>query len=371
MANISRLKSAEISNGNYVNADDVEAELDQLVTEHNSKETRIVALESGNTSISGNKTFTGTTTLSGDVNVGGSATLAVANKLNIARSGDPGTLADGDLWYETGSDLLKVRTNGATVSLNAAGAPKYVYGPAPQYNAAPSIILPAGLGVIDDTNTVSYAAATNLTVSLATSGANGLDTGTEASNTWYYVWLIRNTSGTVAGLFSTSSTSPTMPSGYTQKARLPFAVRNDGSSNIIPFVVESGWPDQTIVRYITSPTYIASGTVLTLGTNNVINAGTTGGTGVSLASFCPPISRTAICAIACGGGSNGHFRIREGGTTVYPYAFGTQHGSSSATILETEERTFRISSTQTIDWTRDLGTGTFFLDVQGFVVTEL
>lgn len=53
-----------------------------------------------------------------------------------------------------------------------------------------------------------------------TAGTNqgGLDTGTAASNTWYYIWAIRKDSdATVDYLISTSSSSPTMPSGYTYK----------------------------------------------------------------------------------------------------------------------------------------------------------
>jgi len=74
-----------------------------------------------------------------------------------------------------------------------------------------------------------------ITVDITASGANGLDTGSEAANTWYYIYLIFNpTTGTTAGLFSTSSSSPTMPSGYTKK-RLVGAVRNDGSSDFYSF----------------------------------------------------------------------------------------------------------------------------------------
>ena len=60
---------------------------------------------------------------------------------------------------------------------------------------------------------------------------NGLDAGTEAASTWYYVWLIWN--GTLLrGLLSTSATAPTMPSGYTWKALIG-VLRNDGSSNLV------------------------------------------------------------------------------------------------------------------------------------------
>jgi hypothetical protein len=58
----------------------------------------------------------------------------------------------------------------------------------------------------------------SLTVNTTTSGANGLDTGTIANDTWYAVWVIYNGT-TVSGLLSLSGTSPTLPSGYTYKAR--------------------------------------------------------------------------------------------------------------------------------------------------------
>jgi hypothetical protein len=73
------------------------------------------------------------------------------------------------------------------------------------------------------------------TVAITTAGAGGLDTGTEAASTWYYLWLIYNP-GTVdvAGLISASSSSPTLPSGYTYRA-LVGVVGNNASSNFIEF----------------------------------------------------------------------------------------------------------------------------------------
>lgn len=68
--------------------------------------------------------------------------------------------------------------------------------------------------------TGSYTASTvSATVQTSVSGAGGLDTGTIANNTWYSVWIIYNGS-TVSGLLSTSATTPTLPSGYTYKARV-------------------------------------------------------------------------------------------------------------------------------------------------------
>lgn len=81
----------------------------------------------------------------------------------------------------------------------------------------------------------------NLTVDITASGANGLDTGSEASSTWYSIWAIYNpTTSTIAGLLSTSATSPTMPSGYTKKRRVGW-VRNNASSNFLKFYQMGDW----------------------------------------------------------------------------------------------------------------------------------
>ncbi len=68
--------------------------------------------------------------------------------------------------------------------------------------------------------------------SVSISGLGGLDSGTSASNTWYYVWIISN-GVAVYPLVSLSSTAPTMPAGYTYKARVG-AVRTDSTANKYP-----------------------------------------------------------------------------------------------------------------------------------------
>lgn len=58
------------------------------------------------------------------------------------------------------------------------------------------------------------------TINLAVNGANGLDTGAVAANTWYYLYAIGQGTTTNVCLASTSATAPTMPGVYTYKARL-------------------------------------------------------------------------------------------------------------------------------------------------------
>lgn len=132
---------------------------------------------------------------------------------------------------------------------------------------------------------VYLASGVNVTVNIATSGANGLDTGAEASGTWYYVWLIYNGT-TVAGLLSTSASAPTLPSGYTYRA-LVGAIRNDGSSNFIRF-----W------QY---------GRRIAIATQNIYNnlAGVTSYTSQAISAAVPAIARfvsgSCGCSVSTGG----------------------------------------------------------------------
>jgi hypothetical protein len=70
------------------------------------------------------------------------------------------------------------------------------------------------------------------TINTATTGVDALDTGAIAASTWYYIWIISD-GNNVRALASLSSTAPTMPSGYTFKARVG-SFRTDGTANKYP-----------------------------------------------------------------------------------------------------------------------------------------
>ncbi|WP_368640575.1 hypothetical protein ABRZ04_05180 [Castellaniella ginsengisoli] len=74
--------------------------------------------------------------------------------------------------------------------------------------------------------------AVGLDIDSATVGANGLDTGALAASTWYSVWVIWDGTAT-AGLLSLSETTPTLPAGYTHKARVGW-IRTDATANKHP-----------------------------------------------------------------------------------------------------------------------------------------
>jgi hypothetical protein len=70
------------------------------------------------------------------------------------------------------------------------------------------------------------------TVDMSTTGAGALDAGTIANSTWYYIYRIAKSSdATTSVLASTSSSAPTMPSGYDKK-RLIGHVLTDGSAQL-------------------------------------------------------------------------------------------------------------------------------------------
>lgn len=91
------------------------------------------------------------------------------------------------------------------------------------------------LVVADSSATTYLLSSVNVTGTITTAGANGLDTGAEGSSRWYFLYVIYNDATTTkAALLSESATSPTLPSGYDHYA-LVSAVYNDGSSNFINF----------------------------------------------------------------------------------------------------------------------------------------
>ena len=91
---------------------------------------------------------------------------------------------------------------------------------------------------------IQYNLTASITADLSKSGLNGLDTGSEASDTGYYMYVICKDEGLLPGLlFSTSNINPTMPSGYTYRSQPVWFVANDGSSNILEFKQQgsTGW----------------------------------------------------------------------------------------------------------------------------------
>lgn len=127
--------------------------------------------------------------------------------------------------------------------------------------------------VTDGTNFKTV--AISATLNMALNGlVNRLDTGSVAAATWYSIWAIAKPDGTSGTLASNSATSPTLPSGYTYKARLGWTrtvaggatlhgiyqygrraqyVLGVGSTTVLPSIVNQS----SSIGSINTPTYVA------------------------------------------------------------------------------------------------------------------
>lgn len=155
-------------------------------------------------------------------------------------------------------------------------------------------------------------------LAVTNTGANGLDTGLLAVNTWYSVWVIWNGT-TVAGLLSLSETSPTMPAGYTHKARVGW-IRTDGTGNKYPLpFVQHG----RVVEYI--PT---TGSNLT--GHRTLTSGASSGN-ASLTGYVPPTAGFVRMLAQSYGSANVVILVGSStlGDPAHVYAFGI---SSTASV---------------------------------------
>jgi len=121
----------------------------------------------------------------------------------------------------------------------------------------------------------------NVTANITVSGAGGLDSGSEAANTWYNVFVIYNsTTQAVNALLSTSATAPTLPSGYDYWRRVG-AVRNDASSNLWR-TVQNGMRAQIVIG--TNP----------VNSVQMAQGPTSGWSGIATGSFIPPTAGAIV-----------------------------------------------------------------------------
>ena len=188
-----------------------------------------------------------------------------------------------------GFQILNSQTNsGASITQPTQGSFKNlvltVAGNTTMTPTADEIILQNASG-----GTVRVSSYAPAATSTATVGANGLDSGTVAINTWYAWYAIYDAAtATAAGLFSTSFTSPTLPSGYTYYALLG-AFLTDGSGNLYR-ILQKGRRGQYVIG--TNPANsaavtIAHGTAGTYSTTSPTLAA------VSVAGLVPPIAATS------------------------------------------------------------------------------
>lgn len=181
-----------------------------------------------------------------------------------------------------------------------------------------------------------------------------LDTGSEATSTWYHVFVImRPDTGVVDILFSTSATTPTMPSNYTKKRRIG-SFYNDSGSTIRPFYQQGDY------------FHYQDSLVLLANSSTAIDALTYVGvpTGVNV----QPILSYWIGSNTSDNTSLVFSDARPGDQSVYVYASWTAYSSDEACgnmpggiFTDTSGRIW----VEFFDGTA--GTGALYLDVNGWI----
>lgn len=114
--------------------------------------------------------------------------------------------------------------------------PSFVQGAALTWLSNTTLTLAAG-NCRDSTGLTQIMLASAQTINAANAAVvNGLDTGSLAASTWYYVHMICDSTNKnpAGGLLSLSPTAPALPAGY-DTFRMVGAVLTDGSSHILKF----------------------------------------------------------------------------------------------------------------------------------------
>ncbi len=295
--------------------------------------------------------------------------------LNPAPNTTPPTPSAGLIWWDTITNIVYQRdpantvwnalwkVGGGLVPLNWAD------GPPPVWISASTVNIPKGFQCNDSTNFYPIVFGTDASVVLSASGVNGLQASyTETIDKTYHLYAIGDSTGANAagGFFSEInekvSGTITLPSGYNLKRQLN-CVRNDHSSNLIPFIIGGGWPGLYWTDYITDYTDFV-GPVL--GATNVVNAGTADGSFHTVANsgFISP--NATIARLNVYGDYTGTARsiyIKQTGSGL---ASGFSIRTNVAEVFPQVIREQPLDASQQFDY-KIAGTGTtLYVDVMGY-----
>lgn len=169
----------------------------------------------------------------------------------------------------------------------------------------------------------------NLTVNSALAGAGGLDTGALAASTAYHIWVIAEPGGaSPACIMSLSATAPTMPGGYTLKARVGGTAITDSAKHFLR-LTQLG---EDVQFAVTPATNTANMVQLASGTSGSVSVPTY--TAVSLAGLVPATARRARFAIY-GGGLTADFTLLAPNPNYGPgLGSGTPSGSTNVPYFQ-------------------------------------
>ena len=249
----------------------------------------------------GTPVYTAVTNLSvpGDLSVTGNS--AFGGYTTFADIATPSAPSAGLLQlYATSGGTLALQTPTGQVSavgLSTASA----QGLTVTYTSTTASITVASALLTSSSGFYSLYSGGTLAVNTNTTGAGGLDTGARASSTWYYFYIISNGT-TVAGLASTSATSPTLPAGYNFFIRVSANI-TDGSSNF--YIVKQKGRD---AQYVVGSS--GNTTAFPQAASGVAGSPIYGTwVAVNLTSILPSTATRVRGSLYVGGGGGGHALI--------------------------------------------------------------
>ena len=165
-----------------------------------------------------------------------------------------------------------------------------------------SLSISADQALLQGSGIAYKASAISLSLSLASSGANGLDVGAVAASTFYFIHLIYNpTTVTLAVLASLSATAPTLPTGYTSKCLIGCTF-TDATANKYPFKGRQFNSDFSFAvgGNVSGYTRIATGVLGAVGDVGTATAPTW--SAVTISSLVPSIASHAHLLLVSSGG---------------------------------------------------------------------
>lgn len=227
----------------------------------------------------------------------------------------------------------------------------------------------ASLHERDSTNAANIDTTSSSSLALTSTGLGGLDTGSVAANTFYYVYAVTNgfTVGLMASTVNESSSGSISNANYTYtyKRQLPIALLTNGGNGILPFYIRDGWPNRPVVVYnLPTTTYnSSSASTVYVGPLNILSNGSATTFTAKTASQMPAISTQGLFFHMNNTGAFALVKVRPTGTVHSGMVIGQ---SSYPTAL------FQMgtNSSQQIDYqSGSTGGNAEYIDNIGYVVT--
>lgn len=144
------------------------------------------------------------------------------------------TVPNPGIFQNTGT--LYDHLNGIDNALGAGLDTGFIYGLEQSWNGVElTTINPGNVNVVDGSSLVKLTYAGGTSVDISASGFNGLDTGTVAADTWYYIMAIGGAGQTPGFIYTTTPASPTFPTNYTYGRPIGIVRTNASAADIMNY----------------------------------------------------------------------------------------------------------------------------------------